>query len=308
MNNIVEENTVTALDELRLKANQQIEKLNLQSSELKTRSSYLQSLIKTQLKEQSLLGQVAYWYGEKNWFLKLVISISVACLATLISIPLIISMALSLIVFYLLIDYHSVCKEQHSLVYENLEKQNKLVENMLQFLQNIALDLNKSLNVLCEMNENFRLENEKLSQQIAIFTEQINQSEALNQELQKIIDDLKHQAALNDLKMSEQLKEFTDTVDSLKRDSLNFGENIKSRTQDYEGLEKLTRALETSLDAVQETSFSEKSSELSQHTLESAKKINEIVKGHVSSNGFFTKLQEEIAKSPIKPRQPTPSL
>ena len=86
--------TLPTLEELKIAADQQIAVLSQQRAKLDDISTELQKLIAAYNAQKSLLGHAAHWYGEQIWWLKIIVSIVAAGIASLLYIPFIISMAI----------------------------------------------------------------------------------------------------------------------------------------------------------------------------------------------------------------------
>ena len=133
--------TLPTLEELKIAADQQIAVLSQQRAKLDDISTELQKLIAAYNAQKSLLGHAAHWYGEQIWWLKIIVSIVAAGIASLLYIPFIISMALSLTISFLLLDHHAVATVRDRLITEDLVAQNNSVQEMLGLLDIILKDI-----------------------------------------------------------------------------------------------------------------------------------------------------------------------
>lgn len=210
-----------SLEDLKAAANRQILILSEQKNKLDGIHTDLEQLIQKYNAQKSYFGHAAHWYGEQEWWLKLTVTLLIAGIGSLLYIPVIISIALSLTLSFLLIEHDTVAKERDRLITEDLTAQNRSVEVMLGLLNGTRENLEKGLTSLCEMNLRMGEENTRLRTQVDTVTHQVATVTELNENLQAIIQSLQ----ANELEMTRQLR---DMEKALKKYEQMLSEGTRS--------------------------------------------------------------------------------
>lgn len=192
MNAIIQEriNIIPSIEVLQAAAQEQIRVLIEQKSSLENISTDLSDLIQRYNAQKSYLGHAAYWYGEQEWWVKIVVSTLAAAVTNLLLLPAILSMALSLVASFLLQNHYQVSKERDQMICKDLQEQNDSVQVSLLLLNTTKENLEQSLQTLCQMNIDMGKENIKLRENITTLTLQADQYKSTTNQLQSTIHEL----------------------------------------------------------------------------------------------------------------------
>lgn len=236
-----------SLNDLQTAASNQIAALMQQSLTLDGISTDLRTLITSYNAQKSYLGYAAQWYGEKNWWLQIILIIVAAGIVNLLFLPAIISLALSALVSFLLLNHHKVSQEHDRLISEDLVNQNESVQEMQQLLRTTKENLENNLLILCKMNQDMSNENIKLRHNVDAVTQQVAEQQNLNSSLRLTIAELQTQETqLNDQlsKLQEELVNYKSMIEngtlSLVRSNQTFSNTTASLIADSKELHQGT--------------------------------------------------------------------
>lgn len=228
--------TLLSLDDLQTAAANQIADLMQQSTTLDGISTDLSILITRYNAQKSYLGYAAQWYGEKSWWLQITLIIVAAGIANLLYLPAIISLALSLVVSFLLLNHHQVSNEHDRLISEDLVNQNESVQEMQGLLLNTKENLENNLLILCKMNQDMGRENIRLRHNVDAVTQQVEEQKSLNSSLKLTIEDLQTQ----EIQLNEQLS-------TLQEELINYKSMIENGTLAFARNDRTLRQTTASL-------------------------------------------------------------
>ncbi len=214
-----------SLDSLKAAALEQIMILSRQKETLQDISTDLNNLIIRYNAQKSYLGYAAHWYGELSWWFKLIVSSVVAGIATLLAVPWVISVALSLVSSFLLINHHQVTQTRDRLVCEDLHAQNVSVQTSLDLLNATKEELERSLQTLCQMNIDMGTENLRLRNNIDIVTQQAEGYKEKTVKLQKTIVELEENEHLLTTQLSAVQEKLSSYERMLEDGTLAFARN-----------------------------------------------------------------------------------
>ena len=220
--------TLLSLDELQTAATSQIAALMQQSTSLDSLSADLNILITRYNAQKSYLGYAAQWYGEKSWWLQITLIIVAAGIANLLYLPAITSLALSLVVSFLLLNHHQVSQEHDRLISEDLVNQNASVQQMQQLLLTTKDNLQSNLLILCKMNQDMCRENIRLHDNVDKVTQQVEEQKSLNSSLKLTIEDLQAQVILSNEQISAFQQELMNYKSMIEDGSLAFVTNNRT--------------------------------------------------------------------------------
>lgn len=196
----------------------------------------LQGLMTQYHARKSLLGQVAYWYGELQWWMRILVSVAVTGIATLLFVPVIISIALSFAISFFLMNHYNLSKERDHLIAEDLQAQAVSVRQLIDLLHKTCDNLEQGLTLLTKINQDMGQENECLQEKLLALSQQVNEYESLNTHLKATIETLE----LNQNMLAANLNSLTDELDQYKviagKGSASLGESALSMHQVTESL------------------------------------------------------------------------
>lgn len=252
-------NILPKIEVLQAAAKAQIRVLMEQKTSLEVISTDLTDLIQQYNAQKSYLGHAAYWYGEQEWWVKLVISTLAAAVATLVFLPVILSIALSLIASFLLQNHYQVTKERDQWICKDLQEQNESVQLSLVLLNTTKENLEQSLETLCQMNIDMGHENIKLRENISSVTQQAELYKANSIRLQSTIDSLQSNEQVLSSRIATVESQLEDYERMLKEGILTYVNTNKTlRTaaqallEDSNNLRKVTEKFKTEVDILTE--------------------------------------------------------
>ena len=169
----------TSIEALQSEASRQLKKILAQNKTIKDLKSHVDILMARFHADESLFGQVALWYGNLSWWVKLshITAIGAICWASLI---------LGLVVFVvysalalLFTDYYNVSEKRDKRLREDIVALEKSLAASVEHISSIEDSLTKVFTSLCEMNI-------EKTNDILVFKTQISQLETHFQLLTKI--------------------------------------------------------------------------------------------------------------------------
>ncbi len=261
---------VPALETLQNEALRQILALNQQEDSLRNYSTNVIQLIQRYNAKKSYLGYAAHWYGEQTWWLKIVASIVFTGVAILLSIPTIISIVLSLVIPFLLINHNQVTQERDQLISHDLEAQNASVEHSVNLLNTTKTELQKTLQVLCTMNLEMTQDNIRLRDNLKKAECNLQEYQKNSVILEENIELLKAKEATLIAQLGTLSQEFAEYQSMIQTSASSFvkheyevGLTTTSLQQDSQNLSAITRRLQegvTHLSSLSELPISAKGS------------------------------------------------
>lgn len=183
------------LNHLKQKTREQIGVLSQQSATLDGISTDLKTLITRYNAQKSYLGYAAQWYGEQEWWLQITVSIIGAGIGTLLYIPFIISVALSCVVSFLLLEHYQFTTVRDQLIITDLERQNSFVETIKGLLLNTKASLEDNLAIVWQMAERMNEENGQLKASNAAMSQEVETYKELTKNLQASVTSLQEKEA-----------------------------------------------------------------------------------------------------------------
>lgn len=217
--------SLPSLETLQTQAKNHIANLLLQRRKLGDISTQVTDLINRYNAHKSYLGQAAYWYGEQNWWLQIIIGVLAAGIAILLYIPTIISIALTLVASFLLLNHHHVSKQRDQLISRDLHAQNQSVQAMIQDLEIAKTNLEEKLTVLCKMNQDMCSENIKLRTNIAEVGRQVQIYKKLSEEQIATIQALQSKEQLLNTQLEELQSHLTQYKEMVENSAGDFIQN-----------------------------------------------------------------------------------
>lgn len=244
MESLIEPNpTLPNLNFLQTQILGQITELATQRGHLAQYSTDINQLITRYNAEKSYLEHAAHWYGELSWWLKIWVSVMVASFGILLTIPWIISIALSLTLSILFIDHHHITKKRDQLICVDLQAQNASVQTALTLLEDTKTELERTLQTLCDMSLKMGEENIRLRNNVAEVTQQANQLRAQTQALQMTIDDLQEKNKQLVLDLAAGQIELDKYATMVRNGSLVFADNVHNIQEATKGLQSSNATL-----------------------------------------------------------------
>lgn len=217
--------SLPSLEELQKEASLQIANLLLQKRKLGDISTKVNNLITRYNAQKSYLGYAAQWYGEQVWWLQIAVSTVATGIAIILYVPTIISIALSLVASFLLINHHQVSQERDRLISRDLNSQNQAVQTMLTKLETAKKKLEENLEILCKLNQAMCGDNIKLRNTVVTVTEKSKELEIFIESQAQQISTLQ----ANEQLLSQQLKDlelqFTQYKDLVEESAKSFAQN-----------------------------------------------------------------------------------
>lgn len=188
--------TFPSLDDLKATTYAQILALSERKEGLQKISTDITDLIARYNAQKSYLGHAAHWYGELNWWLKIIVSTVAVGVAILLTVPWVISIALSLVASFLLMNHYEVTQARNRLICTDLNEQNKSVQSSLDLLNDTKKKLEKSLESLCKLTIEMGAENQKLRTNVDAITQKSEEYQKKTIQLESTIQALQEKNEL----------------------------------------------------------------------------------------------------------------
>ena len=214
--------TLPSLDTLKAATYAQILALSERKEGLQKISTNITDLIARYNAQKSYLGHASYWYGELDWWLRLIVSTVAAGVAILLTVPWVISIALSLVASFLLMNHYEVTQARDRLICTDLNEQNISVQTSLEHLNDTKKELEKSLESLCKLTMAMGEENQKLRINVDVITHQAEEYRSTTIHLQSQIEELQEKNTQLSIQVSDAQKQVSDYADMLKDGTLTY--------------------------------------------------------------------------------------
>lgn len=201
----------TSIEALQSEASRQLKKILAQNKVIKGVKSNIDLLMARYHADESLFGQVALWYGNLSWWVKLshITALGAICWASIV---------LGLVVFVvysalalLFTDYYNVSEKRDKRLCEDIIALEKSMAESVEHISSIEDSLTKVFTSLCEMNV-------EQAGDIAVFKAQISQLETQIQLLNAItatVSQTKDLLADSTIKISQSFETATLNFDGL---------------------------------------------------------------------------------------------
>lgn len=220
-----EASSLPSLEILQKEAALQIANLLVQRTKLGDISTKVSDLITRYNAQKSYLGYAAQWYGEQVWWLQIAVSTVATGIAIVLYVPTIISIALSIVASFLLINHHQVSQERDRLISRDLNSQNQAVQTMLTDLETAKKKLEDNLTKLCELNIKMDTEIIQLRDNVAKVTQKSKEFEALSENQAQQISALEAKEKLLNQQLKDLEIQFTLYKDIVESSSKSFEQN-----------------------------------------------------------------------------------
>ena len=222
------------IEALQSEASRQLKKILAQNKAIKDVKSNIDILMARYHADESLFGQVALWYGNLSWWVKLshITAIGAICWASIV---------LGLVVFVvysalalLFIDYYNVSEKRDKRLCEDIVALERSMAESVDHLSSLEDSLTKVFTSLCEMNI-------EQANDLAVFKIQISQLETQIQLLNAITTRVS--------KTKDSLADSTAKIDqSFEKATLSFDDLKDSMSSTLGDLEQTDEALSNNID------------------------------------------------------------
>lgn len=299
MENVVEVSSLKSLEALKLEATKQIANLLTQKQGLSNILTKVNTLIERYNAQKSYLGYASHWYGEQVWWMQIAVSIIAAGVAMILYIPTIISIALSLVTSFLLINHHHSTKERDRLISQDLESQNQAVKTMLTQLEATKRTLEGNIKSLCELHQKMCDQNIELRTTLSGVTAQAAEFKELSTKQSQQIKELqeKEQALYQQLEALQT--EFSQYQKIVQESSEQFVQENQSFSETAANLRKTTESLSgvigTVVSIAARSSNSLNASPTSSNTKAVIQKVEESLNESTVDADFIDDLTAQVA-------------
>ncbi|PJD91465.1 MAG: hypothetical protein CK424_06530 [Legionella sp.] len=194
-----------ALDILQTNAESEIRTLGQQYQSLNTYTQDMDLLIQRYNAKKSFLGYATHWYGEKTWWMKLIVSTVLIGVGILCQISFVSSCLISMALSFFFIEHHSKSKERNDIIAKDLRDQKRSLQNSLTYIRTTQEDFKKITLPLIDMNRQMRTVQEDLQEEISRAKNYLNQAEDTAKTLQIQVESFQQSQA----ELKTQLAEAT---------------------------------------------------------------------------------------------------
>ena len=227
-----------SIEALQSEASRQLKKILAQNKAINDFKSNVDSMMAHHHDDESLFGQVALWYGNLSWWVKLshITAIGAICWASIV-LGLVVFVAYSALAL-LFTDYYNVSETRDKRLRADIVALEKSLAESVEHLSSIEDSLTMVLTSLCEMNV-------EQANDIAVFKAQISQLETQIQlltEITTMVSQTKDSLADSTAKFSQ----------SFEKATLNFDELNESLSSELDGLKQTDEALINNIDLLAE--------------------------------------------------------
>ena len=225
----------------------QISALLERKEDLQKISTDITDLIARYNQQKSYLGHAAHWYGELNWWFRIIVSTVAAGVAIVLTVPWVISIALSFVASCLLMNHYEVTHTRDRLIYTDLNEQNTSVQNSLSLLNNTKIQLEISLESLHKLYNAMKEENQKLCINVDAITQQSAEYRNKTIQLESTIEGL--------IQKNELLSaQFSEASEQLRRNVCMLEDGTSAFAMANDSLKKDAKYTEQQLEKAREAS------------------------------------------------------
>ncbi|MCR9191206.1 MAG: hypothetical protein NXI01_00910 [Gammaproteobacteria bacterium] len=276
-----------SIETLRVNAEAQLALLSAQSTDVETYTGNVNALIRQYNLRKSYFGYAAHWYGEQQWWIKLIFSMVLAAVGTLFQIPLVITALLSLALSFLFINHHHISSEKDRLIASDLEDQRASLAGSVTLLNETRAQLGQITIHLCTLHMQMAAAHTQAEQQLETLGTNLEESKALIQQqeialAQSLADqkNLQEKLALAgeqinqyEITMQQQTRQLQDTDAKLEKTNQDLGQHSEALaakqfefSSQVQQLSELAKVLNTDPESPEANSIQD-------HVVERAQKI-----------------------------------